>query len=593
MTKRIVLILLFCLTTHVHASTAQAYLDRFLAYLQWSQNLPAQPTPDFLAFIDNDTPLAQKLRDKWLYQLVRQKDWGTLTRHYKPSADTNLQCFAAIAHLNTGNFEKALTESKRLWLTGNSLPKTCDTLFDWMINTPGFDEKLLDQRLILALDNRNIALARYLLKQYKPQRTQDEQLLLAIYQNPQRINTLSPGKMHDSLYLFGLKQMINRNMDNAIIQWQNPLTKRFLNEAQQQAFLSQLTLFKAMRNHEDEPLWFAQIKPAFYTEALLDWQIRFALKGEQWDEVLRLINQFQDKDNPCWQYWLARALEAKGEKAKAHEIYQTLANTRNYYGFLASMRLNKKPNFENEAPVTQMALLAPYKPLIENIRLLYSSKQTLQASRLLNDFFSELPKDDQSALAYWLANTLQWHDKSVYLSNTKALTNQLSLRFPVIYQKSITHYAKNYHIPQELIYAIMRQESGFQENVVSPAGARGLMQIMPYTAGVVAKQEKITYQDKNQLFSSEKNINLGVAYLQQLAKRYHYHPVLVAAAYNGGPSQVNYWLKTHPPHEMDIWIDTLPWHETRNYLKNIIAFYAVYQYRLHQKWDLDSFMQPL
>ncbi len=67
----------------------------------------------------------------------------------------------------------------------------------------------------------------------------------------------------------------------------------------------------------------------------------------------------------------------------------------------------------------------------------------------------------------------------------------------------------------------------------------------------------------------------------------------MAAAYNAGPSRVNYWLRNHPPKQIDIWIETLPWHETRNYLKNVIAFYAVYQYRMKERPDLRAFMRPL
>ncbi len=383
-------------------------------------------------------------------------------------------------------------------------------------------------------------------------------------------------------------------MTQAISYWLNPKTHQFLNAAQQQSFLVQLALYKAMRNHEDEPLWFAKIKPDFYTDALLDWQIRFALKRLQWQEVEKLIDNSPDKEKPCWQYWLARSSEAQGNRAKANQIYQTIAKSRNYYGFLASMRLNQTPSFENEIPASNLSRLKDYQPITDLIKTYYLSKQPLQASRLLTDFISELPKEDKSALIYWIDNVLQWHGKSVYLSNSEEqLSNQLALRFPVVYLSAVHLYSKNYQIPAELIYAIIRQESGFRDDVISPAGARGLMQVMPSTAAVVAKHEKIAFNDKNQLFSSEKNINIGVAYLRQLKKRYRNHPVLIAAAYNAGPSQVNYWLKNHTPKDMDIWIDTLPWHETRNYLKNIIAFYAVYQYRLQQKADLNSFMQPL
>jgi soluble lytic murein transglycosylase len=220
----------------------------------------------------------------------------------------------------------------------------------------------------------------------------------------------------------------------------------------------------------------------------------------------------------------------------------------------------------------------------------YRSHQTLQASRLVNDFVSELPKEDRSALAYWLAHDLQWHAQSVYLSHHDELSHQLSLRFPLAYQKTITSHAKNTNIPAPLIYAIIRQESTFHEDATSTAGARGLMQLMPGTALAVSKMKKILYTDKNQLYLPPNNIAIGVAYLQELAKRFDRHPVLMVAAYNAGPKQTLSWLKNNPNSDIDLWIETLPWSETRNYLKNVVSFYAVYQYRMQESPDLSPWM---
>ncbi|HHF7348554.1 TPA: transglycosylase SLT domain-containing protein [Legionella feeleii] len=592
--KKILFILaLIYSSAMTHASSGEAYLNRFMAYTQWSQNLPVQPGPDFYAFIDSDTPLAKKLRERWLYHLAHQKDWPNYIKHYQNSNDINLQCYNHLANYYEGKTQEALEAAKPLWLSGSSQPSACNELFKLLVKSDSFDEALITQRIILALDKRNLPLARYLLKQYKQPRLKDEQILAAIYQSPSRITQLEIGELHDYFYLYGLKRLVSINMDQAIKYWQHVKTKKLLTKPQQQAFLAHLALYKAMRNHEDTQYWFNKINPAYYNDVLLDWQIRYALKRQQWAKVEYLINHSPDKDKPCWQYWLARALEARGKKDEAKAIYQSVAKSRNYYGFLASLRLNRTPSFENEPPVSNMAILKPYQPITDNIKYLYQSKQELQAARLLADFMSELPKEDKSALIYWIATDLQWHGKSVYLSNTDELNNQLVLRFPLAYQPTISQYAKNYQIPSEFIYAIIRQESGFRRDVISPAGARGLMQVMPATAKVVAKREKIAYGDKDQLFLFQKNINIGVAYLKQLANRFNRHPVLIAAAYNAGPSRVNYWLRNHPPKQIDIWIETLPWHETRNYLKNVIAFYAVYQYRMRQRPDLSAFMQPL
>lgn len=590
--KKIISILL-CLYLHAAFAntTAEAYLDRFMKFSSWYQQLPLVPGPDFFTFIDQKTPLAQKLRDKWLYEAARTKSWALYTQHYQDSADPNLQCYEQLALYYQGQQQKAIEGAKTLWLNGTSQPKPCDELFNLLLKTHDINEKLITQRLVLALDNRNVGLASFLLQQYHPPRLQEIKVLDSIYRNPKRITELSPSELHGEFYLYGLKRLVSMDMDKALKFWQLPKTKQLLNKKQQQSFIAHIALYKALRNHDDASAWFAKMEPTFKNETLLSWQVRLALKNRQWKKVENLIYQLHDKNEPCWQYWLARALYAQGKKEEAMVIYQALAKTRNYYGFLASLRLKQQFSFKNEQAIENTQRLKPYHSITDQIKNLYLTKQIAQASRLLNDFASELPKDDKSALAYWLSHDLQWHGKALYLSNTDELNNQLSLRFPLAYPHTVKTYARNYKIPQEFVYAIIRQESGFREDVISSAGAQGLMQVMPATASAISKKEKIDYKDKKQLFSSQKNINIGVAYLKQLAQRFHEHPILMAAAYNAGPRQVVYWMQNHPPKEMDIWIETLPWHETRNYLKNVVSFYVVYQYRLQTKPDMSVFMK--
>ena len=475
------------------------------------------------------------------------QDWTNYNQYYQPSNDLNLVCYEQIAKYNSGAHEEALKASIPLWLTGDSQPPSCNSLFDLLMKDDTFNQNLITQRVVLALDKRNIQLARYLLKQYKIPHLAEIQALNAVYQNPGNISKLTAGGLNSDLYLYGLKRMVSINMDKALQFWQQDKSKQILNPAQQQAFLAHVALYKAMRNNEDALTWFAKVKPQSYNDTLLDWQIRFALKGKNWKQVSTLINDSKNKDAPCWQYWLARSLEEQGKHAEARAVYEPLAKSRQYYGFLASLRLKQTPSFTNESPTQNPDVLGPYKAFTDQIKTLYTSKNSLQASRLLNDFISELSKDEASALVYWIDTELHWHGKSVYLSNNETLNNQLSLRFPLAYKDAIQEYSKKYTIQPELIYAIIRQESGFREDATSLVGARGLMQVMPYTAGVVSKADKIPYNNQNQLFLSETNINIGVAYLKQLSKRFSNHPILIAAAYNAGPKQVVLWRKTHPP----------------------------------------------
>lgn len=593
MNKLLKVLFFICCTSNAFALSGQDYMNRFNAYWQWYQQLPFQPTPEFLEFVKGSTPLANKLRDKWLYELARTKDWKQYALYYQSSNDMNLVCFDKIAKLNLGRDKEALDESTPIWLTGESRPQACNTLFELLLKHQQFDHQLITQRMALALDKRNVHLARYLVKQHKHKSSlQDADLLSNIHQNPTSLNKLPQSSFNNEFYLYGLKRLVSLNMDQALALWDKIKNKNIMDEKHQQAFLAHVALYKAMRNNEDASKWFAKIKPQYYNDVLMDWQIRFALKNRNWKQVARLINQAPNKDTPCWQYWLARSLEQQGKKEEAKAIYEPLAQSRQYYGFLASMRLKKKPSFENEKPSTNPNTLKPYQPILDQVKTLYQSKHQLDASRLLNDFISELPKEDASAVVYWVDKELQWHAKSVLLSNTELLNNQLTLRFPLAYQESVKQYAQQYTVPQDFVYAIIRQESGFREDVTSSAGALGLMQVMPRTASVVSKSDKITYTHPQQLFTSQKNINIGTAYLKQLSKRFSNHPILVAAAYNAGPHQVVHWLRTHPPKEIDVWIETLPWAETRNYLKNVMAFCVVYQFRLNQKPDLNRFLTP-
>jgi soluble lytic murein transglycosylase len=572
---------------------ADKYLNRFQAYLYWNEKIPlAAPSSEFIAFISSNKPLSQKIRNKWLYQLAGQKNWALFNQHYRPTSDVNLQCFHVLSAYWLGSIHTVRPEITTLWLTGHSQPPACNGLFNLLLQANIIEDSLIAQRIELALENKNAPLARYLLKQFKPSRTADAEILTNIYVKPETITQIKPGFLHGALYLYGLKRLALINMKKAIKLWNTTQARQLLSNSEKQSFISFVAMYKVMRNDKDAAHWFNQLSPPYKDQVLLEWRIRLALKELKWREVEHFIKYHPEKDQPGWKYWIARAKEAQGNKEESLLIYQKLASLRNYYGFLASMRIGKKFNFANESPVINPSVLQSYHPVTSQIRALFTSNHIADASRLINDFFLELSKQDKCIIAFWLINDLKWYAKALNLSNSEDLTNQLALRFPLIYQNFVNLNANTHHVSKEFIYAIIRQESTFREDIISPAGAHGLMQLMPATAKIIAKQEKIAFNNNQQLFTALINISIGTAYLKQLAKRFD-HPVLISAAYNAGPRQVVYWIKNHPPKQMDIWIETLPWRETRNYIKNIIAFYAVYQYRMNKQADIGAFLRPI
>ncbi len=141
--------------------------------------------------------------------------------------------------------------------------------------------------------------------------------LTTIYQNPSKIISIKSSQLRDIFYLYGLKRLVSVDMDKAIKLWEYAKQRHILNEEQHQAFIAHVALYKAMRNNPDALVWFKKMKPQYYTDLLVDWQIRFALTRHDWKHVAEFINKSANKESPCWQYWLARAQEKQGKNSRS------------------------------------------------------------------------------------------------------------------------------------------------------------------------------------------------------------------------------------------------------------------------------------
>ncbi len=133
-----------------------------------------------------------------------------------------------------------------------------------------------------------------------------------------------------------------------------------------------------------------------------------------------------------------------------------------------------------------------------------------------------------------------------------------------------------------LVHALIRQESRFKTHVISRAGARGLMQLMPATAKGVARQEGLSYRQDWLTDRPAYNIRLGAAYIQEQLENFEGSYPLAIAAYNAGPGRVRDWLKRFgDPRTEDIrmidWIEMIPIYETRNYVQRVMENIQVYR----------------
>lgn len=140
-----------------------------------------------------------------------------------------------------------------------------------------------------------------------------------------------------------------------------------------------------------------------------------------------------------------------------------------------------------------------------------------------------------------------------------------------------------------LMVGIMRQESAFNPQIGSRAGAQGLMQLMPATAKYIARLSGKSLPDRADLHDPTTNLGLAQDYLHYLNTKLDGNQLLVVAAYNGGIGNVRRWLErgVTPGHDPMLWLESIPFNETRDYVEKVFANYWLYQQRMKQTpWSL-------
>ena len=220
---------------------------------------------------------------------------------------------------------------------------------------------------------------------------------------------------------------------------------------------------------------------------------------------------------------------------------------------------------------------------VRAVRLLAESGEQDMATPLLRSFAPAYEAAGEMVLAARLAQEIEAHDLAIFIADTadKRGTPLDLFNFP----KDGLPSGKLASVDKAAVYAITRQESRFQVDAISSAGARGLMQLMPATAKETAKKAGVEYSRKRLTSDGAYNALLGSTYLAAQLSRFEGSLVLAAAAYNAGGGNANKWVKAFGDPRSDtvdpvIWVELIPFQETRMYVKRVLANYVVYQARL-------------
>jgi len=154
--------------------------------------------------------------------------------------------------------------------------------------------------------------------------------------------------------------------------------------------------------------------------------------------------------------------------------------------------------------------------------------------------------------------------------------------YPIKYWDYAYEYSKQYDLDPYLVLSVMKVESNFKPDAVSPKNARGLMQITEKTGKWAAEKLKLKDYNVDRLFDPKQNISIGCWYLGALFKQYNGNVDLMLAAYNGGSGNVSAWLQDKNYSSTGKTLEKIPFKETENYVKRVNNCYSIYE-RLYKK----------
>ena len=535
--------------------------------------------PDFIS-IDS-------LKTSWLKQLYKQRKWQTFLDNYTPQKGLKLRCQQLQARINTNNYTYLLEDTRTLWLTGKSLPPQCDNAFKRLYKSELMTNELVWERVRLAMESGKTGLVNYLSKRLDKDYRYWAKQWVAMHHNPS-VGTKNPQypdtAIAREILLYGIKRLARKNITRSLSNWQTLQDNYNFIPVEIDDVNLVITVRAAKNKHPKAAELLDNLNPALDSNEIFHWRLRTALKNKDWQRLYRWT-----KDAPPelesvkyrWIYWRGRALEKIGDIEKANESYASIADQRDYYGFLAADRIgaeykmNHYPLPEDLETKNKVA----HMPGIRRARELfvlygdYRARREWQHSlRVMTNY--------QKQIAAQLASEWGWYDRAIFTMGAAHAYDDLELRFPITYRDDIEKYANKRNLEAGWIFALMRSESAFMEKVKSPAGALGLMQIMPATGRLTARKIGMKKFRTSDLLVAKKNIALGTAYMKQMQDKFNGSHILATAAYNAGPGRSVKWSPKKGCKEPDIWVEQIPFNETRGYVKRVIFYASIYDWRL-------------
>lgn len=539
---------------------------------------------EVLAFLQRyqGTPMERQLRNHWLNYLRSKNQQQRYLRDFVAPGTLEQRCYYWRYQLEQQAVatETVWTAVAQLWQTGDSLPKACDPLLARWVAADQRSTALVWARIQLAAEGGKHSLLpylgtllpepmRYLAEHYHRVRRDPAQITRLQYL------TGAYPEHEAAIVSYAYGRLIWRDPDRALRAYPKLPKHIRLSAAQDLELRQRFAVALSAKNHPQADAWLARLTAAEHNEQTLQWQLAAWVRQSAWTPLLNFVPQLPNAvlERGSWRYWYARALAETGQAQQAQQVLQEVAKQRSYYGFLAAARLGQAKQLQREPIVYSAPELAQLRavPAVQRVYEFLQLGRYVDARREWLQLTERSDARQQQLLAV-LAHDWGWYDQAIFTLAQMGGFDAVELRFPLAYLEEHQHYAERAQIALDWALAISRRESAFRFDAHSHAGAHGLMQIMPRTAEYLERKVVSHYE----LQQVSTNVRLGTSYLAELRGRLGGNWVLATAAYNGGIYRVFDWLPKQPL-AVDQWIETIPFQETRDYVKNVLAYQQIYR----------------
>lgn len=530
------------------------------------------------------SPLYDMSRHRYLLQTANDQRWQDflIISPDLPRAP-ELQCYYYRAKLALGDKKQAYKGAEDLWLTGHSLPKSCDPLLRAWTHDGFRTQELIWSRMLLSFDEAETGLLTFLSQKITRHKAQ-AQLLLDVYRDPRTLrhsrsfNGKAP--IYADIVAVGLKRLATKDLKQAFSLYEKYQKAGRFNDDDSHKLNRYLVWYALLKREDDLKDTVDTMLPQLHSDDLTERRIRWALADQDIDTVKKLIPLLSDeaRHDARWQYWQHR-LGMLDDVA-----YSKIADQRNFYGFAVASELGKPLNLAHDPTVNKDNLQARLAddPGLARIKELMAMDKWLDAKPEWNMLLQR--HNPQMQAQYGLYALQQgWESLAVDASISAKLWDDMTMRFPFPAKESFNKAGKKFNTSVNELRAISRRESAYNTYATSGVGARGFMQLMPSTAELTAKKYQLPYQGVKSLYQPEINIPLGSAYYSQLVKDFNGNRILATAAYNAGPYRVKQWLKdSQGKLDLMTFVEVMPFKETREYVQAVFTYRAIYERKQQQ-----------